>query len=252
MADSVDEVDGLCWITPDWPAPTNIRAASSLRSGGRSVGKYGALNLGDLVGDEAASVAANRAQLQQTLALPSTPLWLTQVHGSRAIDAANSTAGAEADASFTIRPGVVSAVLTADCLPLLLCDKTGTAVAAVHAGWRGLVAGVIESTIAAMGEGRELMAWLGPAIGAQCFEVGAEVRAAFVARDAAATEAFLPARAGHWYADLYRLAEITLEKQGVRDVYGGEWCTVSSPEHFYSYRRDGVTGRMATLIWRVT
>ncbi len=247
--DRIDETDGLRWIAPGWPAPKGIYAASTLRSGGVSVGEYATLNLGDHVADGATAVTTNRQRLQQALALPTAPSWLTQVHGVDCVDAADSALGCEADASFTIRPGVVCTVLTADCLPLLLCDKNGAAVAAVHAGWRGLAAGVIESTIAAMGKGRALMAWLGPAIGPQRFEVGAEVRAAFVARDAEATAAFMPGEDGRWLADLYQLAKIILKKQGISDIYGGQWCTVSEPENFYSYRRDGVTGRMATLIW---
>ncbi len=247
--DRIDEADGLRWITPGWPAPQGFYAASTLRSGGVSGGEYATLNMGDHVGDDATAVATNRQRLQQALALPSAPSWLTQVHGVACVDAADSALGCEADASCTLRPGVVCAVLTADCLPLLLCDKNGGAVAAVHAGWRGLAAGVIESTIAAMGQGRTLMAWLGPAIGPQRFEVGAEVRAAFVARDAEASDAFIAGEEGRWLADLYQLARIILRKQGVNDVYGGQWCTASDAEHFYSYRRDGVTGRMATLIW---
>jgi len=245
----LDSIEALRWIVPDWPAPANVRAASSLRSGGASVGNYTALNLGDHVADDPAAVAANREQLQQALALPASPAWLTQTHGIDCVDAASSPIGIEADASFTTQAGIVSAVLTADCLPVLLCDKHGTTVAAVHAGWRGLAGGVIESTIAAMRHPSELMAWLGPAIGSQQFEVGAEVRAAFVARDAAAAAAFVPVRDGHWHADLYQLATLVLGKQGISAIYGGEWCTVGSPENFYSYRRDGVTGRMATLIW---
>lgn len=247
----IDSVDSFRWIVPDWPAPANVKAASSLRSGGVSVGEYAALNLGDHVADDPLAVATNRERLQQALVLPASPKWLSQVHGIDCVDAASSPVGVDADASFTTQAGVVSAVLTADCLPVLLCDKRGTTVAAVHAGWRGLAAGVIESTIAAMGRPHEIMAWLGPAIGPQQFEVGAEVRAAFIARDEAAVDAFLPAREGHWHANLYQLARLILKKQGVSAIYGGEWCTVSSPEDFYSYRRDGVTGRMATLIWMV-
>jgi len=246
---AVDSMDGVRWIAPDWPAPANVYAASTLRSGGVSSAEYTSLNLADHVADDRAAVNENRMRLQQALALPASPKWLTQVHGVECINAASSAIGAEADASFTTQAGIVSAVLTADCLPVLLCDKQGTTVAAVHAGWRGLAAGVIESTIAAMGEPLQLMAWLGPAIGAQQFEVGDEVRAAFIARDAAAVDAFAPVRAGHWLADLYQLARIVMEKQGLSEIYGGEWCTVSRPDDFYSYRRDGVTGRMATLIW---
>ncbi|VAW88406.1 FIG00003370: Multicopper polyphenol oxidase [hydrothermal vent metagenome] len=248
-SDRIDSIEELRWIVPDWPAPANVRAASSLRCGGASMGDYAALNLADHVADDPVAVTANRERLQKALALPAPPIWLTQIHGVGCVDAASSTIGIEADASFTTQAGVVSAVLTADCLPVLLCDKQGLTVASVHAGWRGLAGGVIESTIAAMGEPQGLMAWLGPAIGPQQFEVGTEVRAAFVARDAATADAFISVRDGHWHADLYQLAALILKKQGVSAIYGAEWCTVSSPENFYSYRRDGVTGRMATLIW---
>ncbi len=245
----LDSIEALRWIVPDWPAPANVRAASSLRSGGTSGADYAALNLADHVADSPVAVAANRERLHRALALPAAPVWLTQTHGVACVDVARSTIGTEADASFTTQTGIVSAVLTADCLPVLLCDQQGSTVASVHAGWRGLASGVIESAIAAMGEPQGLMAWLGPAIGPQQFEVGTEVRATFVARDAAAADAFIPVRDGHWHADLYQLAALILRKQGISAIYGAEWCTVSSPENFYSYRRDGVTGRMATLIW---
>lgn len=237
------------WIVPGWPAPDSVRAASTLRVGGVSSAPYGTLNLGDHVGDDAAAVATNRRYLQRQLQLPSTPRWLKQVHGTRCVDAAETAGSCAADASFTTREGVVCCVMTADCLPLLLCDKSGDAVAVIHAGWRGLVAGVIEQTITALGRSGELLAWLGPAIGPQQFEVGPEVRAAFVARDAAATTAFAAGDGNRWLADIYTLARLALEKQGVKEIYGGQWCTVSDAERFYSYRRDGVTGRMATLIW---
>lgn len=248
----------LRWITPDWPVPTTIHAATTLRHGGASQDKYASLNLGDHVGDDATAVAMNRQYLQQALALPSPPLWLKQVHGVDCVDAAESVTGCEADASFTTQAEVVCAVLTADCLPLLLCDKNGTAVAAVHAGWRGLAAGVVESAIAAMrggvGGGGQLLAWLGPAIGAQRFAVGAEVRASFVARDNGAAAAFVAVERDangeeRWLANLCLLATLILKRAGVDEIYGGQWCSVSEHEAFYSYRRDGVTGRMATLIW---
>jgi len=245
----IDTANGLRWITPEWPAPATVRAATTLRHGGVSGGGYAALNLGDHVNDDGAAVATNRERLVAALQLPAAPHWLTQVHGIDCVDAATAPPGCEADACFSSKPGVVCAILTADCLPLLLCDKDGSAVAAVHAGWRGLAAGVIESAIAAMGGGRELLAWLGPAIGPQHFEVGEEVRAVFVARDPAATGAFVPGEGGRWLADLYLLTRLVLEKQGVKSIHGGHWCTAGAPENFYSYRRDGVTGRMATLIW---
>lgn len=248
-ADLIREVDGVRWIDPGWSAPVNIYAATTLRDGGVSAEPFTSFNLGDHVGDEAAAVVANRARLQAVLALPSAPVWLSQVHGIDCVDAAQTVPGYEADACFTRHSGVVCAVLTADCLPLLLCATDGAVVAAIHAGWRGLAAGVIESTLAAMAHDGELLAWLGPAIGPQRFEVGEEVREVFVARDPAAGMAFAPAEGGRWLADLYALARQDLEKHGVKTIFGGQWCTVGEPESFYSYRRDGVTGRMATLIW---
>jgi polyphenol oxidase len=235
-------------IVPDWAAPANVRALMTTRRRGRSRGPYADFNLGDHVGDDVAAVAANRARLR--LHLPAEPLWLKQVHGARCVVAEEAVAGVEADASVSFRPGTVCAVLTADCLPLLLCDAGGTVVAAAHAGWRGLAAGVIEGTVAAMRRPPgEILAWLGPAIGPAAFEVGEEVRAAFVAHDAAAACAFVPHGAGKWLCDIYELARQRLAALGVRRVAGGNLCTVSDADRFYSYRRDGATGRMASLIW---
>lgn len=235
-------------LSPDWPAPANVRAVQTLRGGGCSPAPWDSLNLGDHVGDAPANVAANRAALRALL--PAEPCWLTQVHGRVVVDAAAAAAGAEADAAFSRQPGKVCVVMTADCLPVLLCDRAGTVVAAAHAGWRGLADGVLEATIAAMGAAPgELMAWLGPAIGPDNFEVGDEVRAAFVAQDPAAAAAFAPGRPGKWLADLYRLARRRLQAAGVAAVHGGGHCTVAERERFFSYRRDGATGRMATLIW---
>lgn len=233
-------------ILPDWPAPPNVHACASTRDGGVSLGPYASLNLGDHVGDDPAAVAENRARLRRALALPTEPLWLTQVHG---IAVAEGQGGC-ADASVAFGPGTVCAVMTADCLPLLLCDRTGTRVAAVHAGWRGLLAGVIEAAVARLDvSGPELLAWLGPAIGPDAFEVGEEVRTAFVAEDVAAAAAFKPSPGGRWLADLYALARLRLARCGVSAVYGGDLCTYSDAARFYSFRRDGVTGRMASLIW---
>jgi hypothetical protein len=236
-------------ILPSWPAPANVRAAVTTRRGGVSLPPYDTLNLGDHVGDDPAAVAGNRRRLVAALGLPAEPRWLSQVHGTFAVDAAVLGVGCEADASHTALPGVVCAVLTADCLPVLLCNRNGTQVAAVHAGWRGLLNGIIEQCIAAMGGEDELLAWLGPAIGPQAFEVGEEVREAFVADTPEAVAAFAPLPNGRWLADIYALARQRLHRAGVTSVYGGGHCTFSEPERFYSYRRDGRTGRMASLIW---
>lgn len=270
----------LSQLVPDWPAPARVRALSTTRIGGVSRGPYGladgspgGLNLGTHVGDDAEAVAQNRRRLQSWL--PSAPRWLDQVHGC-AVVTDEGTDGADdvedvdrlangvpprADASISATPGQVCAVMTADCLPVLLCDRAGTVVGAAHAGWRGLCAGVIEATLARMDAQRKdagspphWLAWLGPAIGPDAFEVGAEVRAAFLeqalpSEGEAVEQAFRPAAAGKYLADLYALARIRLARAGCVDVHGGDACTVSDPQRFYSYRRDGVTGRMASLVW---
>jgi YfiH family protein len=236
------------WIEPDWPAPPGVRAVSTVRSGGVSTGPYAALNLGAHVGDEPADVAENRRRLAAGVGLPAEPIWLNQAHGTltiRADDAVERTA----DASFTRVTGVVCAVMTADCLPILLCSRDGDSVAAVHAGWKGLAGGVVESAVAAL-DGGDLLAWLGPAIGPEAFEVGSEVRDAFIEKGADFAEGFHETRNGKWLADIYRLACIILNRLGVTDLYGAAWCTFSQPEDFFSYRRDRTTGRMASLIWR--
>lgn len=237
------------FIIPDWPAPANVRAVTSTRLGGVSLPPYDSLNLGDHVGDDPLAVAENRRRLCDELGLPAEPCWLSQVHGTSCCDAALISAGTEADALFAARPGVVCAVLTADCLPLLLCDVAGERVAAVHAGWRGLLNGVIENSVRKMGVGSEVLAWLGPAIGPAAFEVGEEVRAAFISHDPLAAEAFVSAGEGEWLADIYRLARQRLAACGISRIYGGELCTYSDGARFYSFRRDGPTGRLASLIW---
>jgi YfiH family protein len=243
-------MSGMPVIRADWPAPKSVQALITTRAGGVSVGQYAALNLGDHVGDDPRAVSDSRARLRKDLGLPADPVWLTQVHGTAVVDAGAAGAGASADASFATRPGIVCAVLTADCLPVFLCDRAGTRVGIAHAGWRGLAAGVIESTVAALGAPYgELMAWLGPAIGPDAFEVGPEVRAAFVDRDAGAACAFQTGRAGHWFADIYQLARRRLHALGVHAVHGGDLCTFTDSARFYSYRRDGTCGRMASLIW---
>lgn len=237
-------------IVPDWPAPARVGAFATTRSGGVSGGVFASLNLGNHVGDDPAAVAANRDLVCRHLG--GRPVWLSQVHGVTAVDAAAvaGTAPPEADAAFSRRPGVACAVMTADCLPVLFCDDAGTVVAVAHAGWRGLQAGVLEATVRAMGvPAGSLMAWLGPAIGPGAFEVGGEVREAFVGVAAEAVAAFKPAAEGKWLADIYLLARQRLAAQGVTRVFGGDFCTVTDRERFFSYRRDGQTGRMASLIW---
>lgn len=256
------------WLVPDWPAPARVRALSTTRQGGVSRGPYGVaggmpggLNLGTHVGDDAADVARNRARL--AACLPSMPQWLEQVHGCAVatVDhvAAPGDSVPRADASVALTPGHVCAVMTADCLPVLLCDAQGTVVGAAHAGWRGLCNGVIEATLARMqaaagGAAPRWLAWLGPAIGPDAFEVGAEVREAFLAQarpheQAAVAAAFRAGAAGKYLADIYALARTRLARAGCVDIHGGAACTVADAERFYSYRRDGVTGRMASLVW---
>lgn len=238
------------WIKPDWQLPEGLHAAVTLRSGGVSQGLYASLNPASHVNDAADAVLTNRAMIKQMLALPAEPVWLQQVHGVDVVKADQVTDLPEADASFTDQSGVVCAVLTADCLPVLFCGDQGAVIGAAHAGWRGLQVGVIEQTIAAM-NCRDLQVWLGPAIGPAHFEVGDEVREAFVSQNANASVAFSATQAGKWLADIYQLARIRLANLGIEQVYGGGLCTVSDAQRFYSYRRDGAaTGRMASLIWR--
>jgi hypothetical protein len=238
------------WILPDWPAPLTVRAVTTTRHGGVSGGAWQSMNPADHVGDDPAAVAANRTRLADMLDLPGPPVWLQQVHGTHIVDAATAATGTQADGSWTTHSNVVCVVLTADCLPVLLSDRHGRCVGAVHAGWRGLAAGVLEAAVEALRPfSTELLAWLGPAIGPQAFAVGEEVRAAFVAQDAQAAAAFETGPDGQLRADLYRLARQRLATVGVEDVYGGQACTYSDAARFFSYRRDGVTGRMASLIW---
>jgi YfiH family protein len=240
----------LEWIEPDWPAPPRVRALTTTRSGGVSRGPYAGLNLGDHVGDEPRAVRQNRALLQRELGLPAQPLWLEQVHGCEVVRVEGDSGGCSADAAVTREPGRVCAVMTADCLPLLLCDQAGSRVAAVHAGWRGLLDGVIESALDELAlPGAQLLCWLGPAIGPDVFEVGPEVRAGFVERDPGSAAAFRPSPPGRWLADIHALARRRLAAREVGFVTGGDYCTVTDPTRFYSYRRDGITGRMASLIW---
>ena len=243
-------------IIPDWPAPPRVRALVTTRAGGVSRGAYTGLNLGMHSGDASEDVACNRARLRQSL--PAEPLWLRQVHGTTVVEADGLDRGPEADAALAQRPGTVCAVLSADCLPLLICDQAGTVVAAAHAGWRGLSLGVIEQTLRFMRRPPEaLLVYLGPAIGAAAYEVGPEVREAFAVADRTAGQGrypevgagFIPGGPGKFHADLYALARRRLARSGVTRVYGGGYCTYTERERFFSYRRDGATGRMASLIW---
>ncbi len=237
-------------LIPDWPAPAHVRALITTRQGGVSRPPFDTLNLAGHVGDDPQAVARNRALLREACALPAEPFWLQQVHGCRVADSAQDPPGCEADAVVSREPGRVCAVLTADCLPLLITDRAGQAVCAVHAGWRGLAQGVVESAIARLASPAEsLLVWLGPAIGADAFEVGDEVRAAFVDVCAEDAQAFVRNAQGRWQADIYRLARQRLQRLGVGYVGGGDYCTWTHASLFYSYRRESVTGRMASLIW---
>lgn len=238
------------WMTPDWPAPARVKAAATLRTGGVSTGAYASLNLGSHVGDDAAAVAENRRLLKAALQLPAEPVWLNQVHGTNVVVANSQVAPPTADASVALSAGQVCVVLTADCLPVLFCDRQGTRVAAAHAGWRGLAGGVLEATIRALDvPPAQLLAWLGPAIEPEAFEVGPEVREQFISLNAANAAAFQNNARARWQADLYQLARNELARLGVCDVFGGGLRCYADAERFFSYRRDSRTGRMATLVW---
>jgi polyphenol oxidase len=241
----------MAWIQPDWPAPPGVRALSTRRSGGVSAAPFESLNLGAHVGDSAAAVGENRRRLCAAVRLPAEPVWLSQQHGTDVVDLDGPhDVPAAADASFTREPGRVCAILTADCLPLLLASDSGAAVAAVHAGWRGLAAGVIEATVRRLAlPPQSLLAWLGPAIGAAHFEIRSEVREELLRADPQAEGAFARNARGRYMADLPGLARRRLERLGVARIYGGDACTYADREHYFSYRRDGRTGRQATLIW---
>jgi YfiH family protein len=238
------------FLFPDWPVPGNVRAVVSLRTGGVSGGPFASFNLGDHVGDEAGAVAENRARLRAALGLPAEPLWLEQVHGA-GVARFGDRQRPRADASVALEHRQICAVLVADCLPVLLADREGSCVGIAHAGWRGLASGVVEQAVRSLPvDPARLVAWLGPAIGPESFEVGPEVRGAFLAADAAAAGDFRPGTGDRWLADIYALARRRLAGAGVRDVHGGGLCTVADPGRFFSFRRDGMTGRMAALVWR--
>lgn len=255
------------FLIPDWPAPSNVRALTTLRTQGLSTGAYASLNLGDHVGDDLATVQKNRQLLMETLGFQHDFFWLNQVHGIKAVEIVENfytpipgpspeerreVSNNEADASFTRTKQQPCVVLTADCLPVLLCDRSGTIVAAVHAGWKGLLGGVIEATVKSMKvPGEELLAWMGPAIGPSAFEVDADVRDQFIAVDSNAKNAFEHKRDQKWLGDMFLLGRQRLNSVGVVDIYGGGECTYSDPDRFFSARRDKNTGRLASLIWIV-
>jgi len=244
----------LAALTPDWGVPAVVRAAFTLRAGGVRTGPHQSLNVAAHVGDAPEAVAENRRRIGAGLGLPGEPAWLEQVHGIDVIELGGPQAAPRsahaADGVMTRRAGQVCVIQVADCLPVLLAARDGSAVAAAHAGWRGLAAGILEATVGRLGvDAGSLVAWLGPAIGVRHFEVGAEVRAAFLAHDPGADTAFSPNRRGRWQCDLVALARRRLHALGVREISGGEWCTYSDPERFFSYRRERQCGRMAALVW---
>lgn len=246
------------FILPEWPVPSNVRALATTRLGGVSLPPYDSFNLGCHVGDSPGHVLKNRNKLATQCELPDNSLqWLNQVHGTVACEACPDGRVREADACYTRIQHIACVIMTADCLPILFCDKLGRQVAAAHAGWRGLASGVIETTLATFPKPLNVSAWLGPAIGSSAFEVGDDVVEAFTAQAPSdetlqlTKQAFAPhdANNGKWFADLYLLARIRLQLLGVTDIYGGGYCTWSNESQFYSYRRSGITGRMASLIW---
>ena len=235
-------------IIPDWPAPARVKALQTTRQGGVSMAPYDSLNLGNHVGDN--PLAVERNQMPLDTVLPSEPVWLEQAHGTLVADADHTNCLPQADACIARRRDSVCVVMTADCLPVLLCDAQGSVVGAAHAGWKGLAAGVVGATVRAMGVApQNLMAWLGPAINQEAFEVGEEVRAAFVTAQPQAASAFIHRLSGKWLADIYALARLRLNALDITQIYGGGHCTYREREKFFSYRHDGVTGRMGTFIW---
>ena len=237
-------------IKPEWPAPVNVFACSTTRQGGYSQAPYNHLNLAEHVGDEGSIVARNRSYLSSILQLTQEPAWLQQTHSVQVVELrTGQTQEGCADASFSREPGQVCVVLTADCLPILVCDRAGKTVAAIHAGWRGLAAGIVEKTLEKLKvASNDLLVWLGPAIGPEHFEVGEEVRNAFVSRNEATSAAFQQNASRKYFADIFEITRIRLQAVGVTEVYGGHWCTYADANKFFSYRRDRVTGRIATLI----
>lgn len=237
------------WIKANWPAPDNICAGTTLRIDGVSQNTYSSFNLASHVGDDFSDVLKNRQRLVQKLNLPQEPLWIEQTHSSKVICIDQKPTDLSADACYSLSPGNVCAVLTADCLPVLICNQQGTKVAAIHAGWRGLLTGIVENTVLALND-PQLIAWLGPAIGPKCFEVGDDVHGAFCRKFAKFSSAFQIKKPEKWLFDIYALVRMILTESGVQNIYGGGYCTMTDHQQFFSYRRDGTTGRMASLIWR--
>jgi len=237
-------------IEPEWPAPGRVHAVFTLRVGGVSAAPYDSFNVGAHVGDAPQAVEDNRRHLRESLRLPDEPVWLEQVHGTDVVELESPAGRPRADAAVTHSTGRVCVIQVADCMPVLFAAQDGSAVGAAHAGWRGLAGGVLEATVRALRvPPRELLAWLGPAISQEHFEVGDDVRAAFMVSDSGATGAFVPNTRGRWQCDLYALARRRLAALGVDNVFGGGWCTYADPARFFSFRRDGRCGRMAALIW---
>jgi len=239
----------LEWILPDWAAPAQIHAFATTRIGGISTNGYRSLNLASHVEDEPGAVLGNRQRLRAALRLPAEPQWLEQTHSTRVIDLTHE-ATRMGDAAITRQPRQIAVVMTADCLPVLLCNQHGSEVAAAHAGWRGLHAGILEQTVKRMHSSpAQILAWLGPAISQAHFEVGEEVRDAFIRHDEQAASAFRPSKPGHYLADLYQLARQRLNKSGVAHISGGQNCTYAEAGRFFSFRREAKTGRQASMIW---
>ncbi len=238
------------YITPNWPAPKHVHAYCTTRVGGISQGPFASFNLADHVEDDALSVNANREKLMGDLSLPAEPLWLTQTHSAQVIRASYANTDSIADACFTTRTNHVCTVMTADCLPILCCDEKGQHAAAIHAGWRGLLAGVIETTVNAMDvDSKSLLVYLGPAISQDNFVVSEVIKDQFIALDPHTRHAFKEVSRGHFAADLYAIARMRLAKLGIEQIFGGEFCTYDESDKFFSYRRENQTGRMASLIW---
>jgi len=237
-------------LTPDWPAPANVKAFSSTRTGGISQAPWSSLNLATHVDDNADHVKYNRQQLQQSLNLPTEPCWLQQTHSKHMVEACIEPMDAQADGSYSRRVRQVCAVLTADCMPLLMCDEKGTQVAAIHAGWRGMASGILQQAIASFkAPANEILVWMGPAIGASAFAVGHDVYQAFCSRWPESSSAFTSAGNHKYHFDLYHQARLLLNSMGIEQLSGGGFCTYTDSQRFFSYRRDGTTGRMASLIW---
>ena len=239
----------LSYLTPSWSAPACVKAYVSTRQGGVSEGEFGSLNLGGHVGDEINDVKQNRQLFSSDLAMPNSIVWLNQVHGTNVVVLPSNDNELDADAAVTAQIGQVCAVLTADCLPVFFCNKQGTQVGVAHAGWRSLCSGVLENTLKHFSAPSDVLVWFGPAIGSAAFEVGEDVRDAFITKNAEAEAAFVFQGNGKWLADLYLLARQRLSACGVAEIYGGDCCTYQDQARFFSYRRDGKTGRMASVIW---